>query len=635
MTTSKIMTSFGNENLEVVCVVDESGERWMLANPFAKILEYSNAPNAIAKYVSDKNQLCIEDCRSSHIGQITSLLHPKTKFINKAGLFELIQNSKMPKAQEFKQWINFDLLPKLCDKGRYDMQVDVLANNCAQKNYDGISLSKVQFGDKEVETYTVDVDGEKWMAANPFAEALKYSKPNKAILEKVSTENQKIYEEINSYRIGTGDDSSVLPRNIKSNTKFINRAGVFELINASEMPAAKRFKAWNTNDLLPTLCQQGEYSMTADAPVEIQAGMDIIHQVTNEGKSAIWAKEKQLMELKMEVMEKNLIIAEKNTVIAEKDLTIADKNNTICEMKINYERQISEYKEQALKMQLDLNKMSHMAQMNMMQLGVTTLLAQDNIKENEQMRNNLESVSERVVPSLSNRPEKEEYVTGYERTVDGKKRIRMSRCQRNEIDQCDKFLERQRSNPSKRQRSKRYEWLLDSEKFLQIKCANPVAVWVVIRSKYPHMFYGLKYVNKLCTEMEILNEDELRQKYLADVEMVKKNRLVDRTAIEHFKSLGLMSEEDAILKCLTPSIEAKERVSQIVRAVIDEIKNETKPEGSPKTYENALEIYSPQQVHDQCIKNYFNGNNYIFNGSMPAQDVSSIMQAIDNKSSNE
>nr|AGE61478.1 BRO-B [Chrysodeixis chalcites nucleopolyhedrovirus] len=628
MTTSKIMTSFGNENLEVVCVVDESGERWMLANPFARILEYSNAPKAISTFVSDKNQLCFENLKSSQSRQtcMTSSLHPKTKFINKAGLFELIQNSKMPQAQEFKQWINSDLLPTLCQQREYS----------PHKNYQNMSLTKINFvDDKEVETYTIDVDGEKWMTANPFAKALNYSLPHIAISKFVTNENQKTYEEINPIRFTSTDDSSVLPRNIKSNTKFINRAGVFELINASTMPAAKRFKAWNTNDLLPTLCQQGEYSMTADAPVEIQAGMDIIHQVTNEGKSAIWAKEKQLMELKMEVMEKNLIIAEKNTVIAEKDLTIADKNNTICEMKINYERQISEYKEQALKMQLDLNKMSHMAQMNMMQLGVTTLLAQDNIKENEQMRNNLESVSERVVPSLSNRPEKEEYVTGYERTVDGKKRIRMSRCQRNEIDQCDKFLERQRSNPSKRQRSKRYEWLLDSEKFLQIKCANPVAVWVVIRSKYPHMFYGLKYVNKLCTEMEILNEDELRQKYLADVEMVKKNRLVDRTAIEHFKSLGLMSEEDAILKCLTPSIEAKERVSQIVRAVIDEIKNETKPEGSPKTYENALEIYSPQQVHDQCIKNYFNGNNYIFNGSMPAQDVSSIMQAIDNKSSNE
>nr|AOL57213.1 BRO-B [Chrysodeixis includens nucleopolyhedrovirus] len=477
MTTSKIVTCFGNKNLEVVCVVDDNGERWMLANPFARILEYSNAPKAISTYVSDNNQSCLDKIQSAQDGKTcvtSSYVQAKSKFINKAGLFELIQNSKMPKALEFRNWINSDLLPKLCNEGKYDMQ--------------------------------------------------------------------------------------------------------------------------------------------SDAPKDIQEGMEIIHQVTNEGESAIWMKENN-MKLKMEVMEKNLIIDR--------------KNNTIYEMKINYERQIAEYKEKALKMQLDLNKMSHMAHMNMMQLGITTLLAEDNIKENKQMRNSLESVSDRVVPSLANRPEKEEYVTGYERTVDGKKRIRMSRCQRVEIDQCDRFLERQRSNPSKNKRSKRYEWLIDSEKFLQIKCANPVAVWVVIRAKYPHMFYGLKYVNKLCTEMEILNEDELRQKYLADVEMVEKNRLVDRTAIEHFKSLELTSEEDAILKCLTPSIEAKERVAKIVHDAINDIKGETKPEGDLKTYENASEFYSPQKVHDQCIKNYYSVNNNFFNNTMPLQDSSVLVLAID------
>nr|QOI08616.1 BRO-A [Helicoverpa armigera SNPV] len=66
-----------------------------------------------------------------------------------------------------------------------------------------MSLTKIQFGDKEVETYTIDYNGEKWMVANPFAEALNYSKPNKAILEKVSDGNQKTFDQIKPYRIGT------------------------------------------------------------------------------------------------------------------------------------------------------------------------------------------------------------------------------------------------------------------------------------------------------------------------------------------------------------------------------------------------------------------------------------------------
>nr|AAM18340.1 baculovirus repeat open reading frame a [Helicoverpa armigera nucleopolyhedrovirus] len=134
-----------------------------------------------------------------------------------------------------------------------------------------MSLTKIQFGDKEVEPNTIAYNGEKWMVANPFAEALNYSRANKAILEKVSDGNRKTFDQIKPHRIGhdrTGE-SSVIPRNIQAKTKFINRAGVFELIMSSHMECAKRFQAWNNNDLLPTLCQEGEYKMARDAPANI------------------------------------------------------------------------------------------------------------------------------------------------------------------------------------------------------------------------------------------------------------------------------------------------------------------------------------------------------------------------------
>ncbi|BBB16636.1 Bro23 [Heliothis virescens ascovirus 3j] len=114
-----------------------------------------------------------------------------------------------------------------------------------------MSLTKIQFGDKEVETYTVDANGEKWMVANPFAEALSYSKPNKAILEKVSDGNQKTFNQINPHRSSAGE-SSVIPRNMKPNTKFINRAGVFELIMSSQMEYARQFRYWLSSVKLNT-----------------------------------------------------------------------------------------------------------------------------------------------------------------------------------------------------------------------------------------------------------------------------------------------------------------------------------------------------------------------------------------------
>nr|QOI08521.1 BRO-C protein [Helicoverpa armigera SNPV] len=104
---------FANSELEVISIKDDNGELWMLANPFARILEYSNAPKAISTYVEINNQKILESIQSARLGQITSSLHPKSKFINRAGLFELIQASRMPKAKEFRDWINSDLLLSL------------------------------------------------------------------------------------------------------------------------------------------------------------------------------------------------------------------------------------------------------------------------------------------------------------------------------------------------------------------------------------------------------------------------------------------------------------------------------------------------------------------------------------------
>nr|AOW42786.1 baculovirus repeated orf [Lymantria dispar multiple nucleopolyhedrovirus] len=162
-----------------------------------------------------------------------------------------------------------------------------------------MALSKVEFVNGPLEVFTVqDENEENWMAANPFAETLKYLNVNRAIRVHVSKHNQKTLDELQSDRNG------LITSSLHPQTKFINRAGVFELISASEMPAAKRFKQWNTNDLLPTLCQEGEYSMSKDAPSDIAQGMNAVHAATNEGREAPWMKDlnnlKQIITVKDE-----------------------------------------------------------------------------------------------------------------------------------------------------------------------------------------------------------------------------------------------------------------------------------------------------------------------------------------------
>ncbi|ACH88589.1 BRO-B [Helicoverpa armigera multiple nucleopolyhedrovirus] len=122
-----VKVNFGNEELKVVSVRDSNDQLWLLANPFARILQYANAPKAISTYVGNNNQKYFEELQSSQAGQTyvtSSYVQTKSKFINRAGLFELIQGSKMPKAQEFRNWVNSDLLVKLSDTGEYRMQTD-------------------------------------------------------------------------------------------------------------------------------------------------------------------------------------------------------------------------------------------------------------------------------------------------------------------------------------------------------------------------------------------------------------------------------------------------------------------------------------------------------------------------------
>ncbi|BAC67284.1 baculovirus repeated ORF [Adoxophyes honmai nucleopolyhedrovirus] len=191
-----------------------------------------------------------------------------------------------------------------------------------------MSLSKINFVNGPLEVFTVQSDKqENWMVANPFAETLKYAKPNKAILQHVSQENQKTLEELRANRCGT-ITSSLHPQ-----TKFINTAGVFELINASEMPAAKQFKQWNTNDLLPTLCHEGQYSMTVDAPEVIVEGMNAVHAATNVGREAPWAKDLehykkaiQEKDKKIEDLNEKLLTFANSVVIANNSLIVANNN---------------------------------------------------------------------------------------------------------------------------------------------------------------------------------------------------------------------------------------------------------------------------------------------------------------------
>lgn len=444
---------------------------------------------------------------------------------------------------------------------------------------------------KSFELYMfLDDEGNLLFKAKDVAVALEFVNTEQAIRKNVDECDRVTWDKVRS-----GRADLVTPSNWQPKTTLINESGLYSLVLSSRKPEAKLFKRWVTSEVLPSIHRTGGYNI-------------------REGNGTSLAEyDKKLADVQMDAMKLKLELSEAHTTIAKCDTTVS-------EMKRNYEQQISQYKEREYKMQLQMKDLANAANMTMTQFAVNALLAKDNIEENEQMRQTLTNVSGRVVPEMTEQPHKEEYITGYERTVNGKRRIRMCRSQLNEIEQQDKAIQRYREevpHGKKPNLSKRYAWLRDSEKFLQLKCPNPVMVWLKVRTARPHMFYGLRYTNKLRTEMEVLDEQELRQKYRTDMEVCKRNRNIHSKMIEEFKALNMCDENDCVEKCLTPSVEAKERINAVIEVIVGDMSKDLTPSTPQRRHSNAGETYSTEQlIHtmNHCqnyfVKNVFNINNY-------------------------
>nr|AIX47910.1 BRO-D [Lymantria dispar multiple nucleopolyhedrovirus] len=388
------------------------------------------------------------------------------------------------------------------------------------------------------------------------------------------------------------------PANWHPETLFVLEPGVYALMARSNKPMAKEKMKFVYETILPTIRKTGKFEMNKTS--------DVINY------------DARMAEMKVELLEEKM--KHQSTVAC-----LAEKERAIVEIKLEHERQLAEFKKREYEMKLAMQRLSEAANMTMTQFAVNALLAKDNIAENEKMRGTLAEVSGRVVPALADRPDKEEYLTGYERTTNGKRKIRMCRSQLNEIQQQDKAAKRYRdeaSRPATRSGPppsipKRYAWLKDSEKFLQLKCPNPVAVWLKVRMEQPHMFYGLRYTNKLKTEVEVLDERELREKYAKDAAMCERNKQIHSKRIDEFRALGLLSADDCVARCLTPGLEAKERIHAVAEDILNKLDADLAPSEPMKTHCNAGDVYTTEQLvktmtncQNYFVKNVFNFGTY-------------------------
>lgn len=74
---------------------------------------------------------------------------------------------------------------------------------------------------------------------------------------------------------------------IKVNTNFINEAGLYELLNKSTKPIAKKFKFKIFNDIMPTLRKTGEYILSYEENKKLQELNKKIEQKMENYKSEL------------------------------------------------------------------------------------------------------------------------------------------------------------------------------------------------------------------------------------------------------------------------------------------------------------------------------------------------------------
>lgn len=96
------------------------------------------------------------------------------------------------------------------------------------------------------------IEGEPWFVGKDVASSLGYRVPNKAVREKIDSEDKGVSE------MDTPGG--------KQDLVIINESGLYSLILSSKLPNAKKFKRWVTSEVLPAIRKTGSYTVPAALP---------------------------------------------------------------------------------------------------------------------------------------------------------------------------------------------------------------------------------------------------------------------------------------------------------------------------------------------------------------------------------
>jgi prophage antirepressor-like protein len=103
---------------------------------------------------------------------------------------------------------------------------------------------------------TVIIDNEIWLVASDVTRILGYTNGRKAVEDHCMKGVTKKY--------------TLLTKGGNQELTIINESGIYQLVMASKMPSAVKFKEWVTSKVLPSIRKTGSYSVTPKPELSIE-----------------------------------------------------------------------------------------------------------------------------------------------------------------------------------------------------------------------------------------------------------------------------------------------------------------------------------------------------------------------------
>jgi len=152
----------------------------------------------------------------------------------------------------------------------------------------------------------IERNGEPWFAGKDVADILGYTNSRKAIADHVDDEDKGVTK---CDTLGGMQDLTI-----------INESGLYSLVFASKLPAAKQFKHWVTSEVLPTLRKHQVYA-TPEMAEKILQDPDtiirILQEIKNEREKRIAAEEKNRADAPKVLFADSVAQAESDILIGE------------------------------------------------------------------------------------------------------------------------------------------------------------------------------------------------------------------------------------------------------------------------------------------------------------------------------